>query len=158
VEPPRSDPLHHRPARGKRRINRGRSSQAKRGPKKLGRSNSQGTRAPLQRYRPSSVDPEYDPDAHQRRDDELDGSKLYTRLPSVAEASAYVHALDGAVMGRQRRDQGRLFYEFRLEDRISENHLQRRINVFATVMNRSNHSHFARFENWSWPSSLRTLG
>jgi hypothetical protein len=36
--PPRSDPLHHRPARGKRRINRGRSSQARRGPKKPGRS------------------------------------------------------------------------------------------------------------------------
>jgi hypothetical protein len=26
-------------------------------------------------------------------------------------------------MGRHRRDQGRLFYEFRLEDRIPENHL-----------------------------------
>ena len=37
------------------------------------------------------------------------------------------------MMGRQRRDQGRLFYEFRLEDRIPENHLLRRINVFATV-------------------------
>jgi putative transposase len=36
--PPRSDPLHHRPARGKRSINRGRSSQANRGPKKPGRS------------------------------------------------------------------------------------------------------------------------
>jgi hypothetical protein len=41
VEPPRSDPLHHRPARGKRSINRGRSSQAKRGPKKSGRSTDQ---------------------------------------------------------------------------------------------------------------------
>lgn len=30
------------------------------------------------------------------------------------------------MMGRQRRDQGKLFYEFRLEDRIPENHLQRR--------------------------------
>jgi transposase len=37
------------------------------------------------------------------------------------------------MMGRQRRDQGRLFYEFRLEDRIPENHLLRRMNVFATV-------------------------
>jgi transposase len=37
------------------------------------------------------------------------------------------------MMGRQRRDQGRLFYEFRLEDRISENHLMRRINVFVTA-------------------------
>ena len=36
-------------------------------------------------------------------------------------------------MGRQRRDQGRLFYEFRLEDRIPENRLLRRINVFVTV-------------------------
>jgi transposase len=39
----------------------------------------------------------------------------------------------GAMMGRQRRDQGRLFYEFRLEERIPENHLLRRINVFVTV-------------------------
>ena len=31
------------------------------------------------------------------------------------------------MMGRQRHDQGRLFYEFRLEDRIPENHLLRRI-------------------------------
>ena len=38
VGPPRSDPLHHRPARGKRRKRRGQSSQTKRGPKKLGRS------------------------------------------------------------------------------------------------------------------------
>ena len=37
------------------------------------------------------------------------------------------------MMGRQRRDQGRLFYEFRLEDRIPENHLMRRINVFVTA-------------------------
>ena len=36
-------------------------------------------------------------------------------------------------MGRQRRDQGRLFYEFRLEDRIPENHLLRRMNVFVAV-------------------------
>jgi transposase len=41
---------------------------------------------------------------------------------------------DGAMMGRQRRDQGRLFYEFRLEDRIPENHLLRRLNVFVTVV------------------------
>jgi transposase len=37
------------------------------------------------------------------------------------------------MMGRQRRDQGRLFYEFRLEDRIPDNHLLRRMNVFITV-------------------------
>ena len=37
------------------------------------------------------------------------------------------------MMGRRKRDQGRLFYEFHLEDRIPENHLLRRINVFMTV-------------------------
>src|SRR5262245_34754813 len=37
------------------------------------------------------------------------------------------------MMGRQRRDQGRLFYEFRLEDRIPENHMLRRMNVFVTA-------------------------
>src|SRR5262245_50428049 len=37
------------------------------------------------------------------------------------------------MMGRQRRDQGRLFYEFQLEDRIPENHLLRRMNVFVTA-------------------------
>ena len=37
------------------------------------------------------------------------------------------------MMERQRRDQGRLFYEFRLEDRIPENHLLRRMNALVTV-------------------------
>jgi transposase len=36
-------------------------------------------------------------------------------------------------MGRQRRDQGKLFYEFRLDDRIPKNHLLRRIDVFVTA-------------------------
>ncbi len=36
-------------------------------------------------------------------------------------------------MGRRKRDQGKLFYEFRLEDRILEKHLLRRINVFVTA-------------------------
>lgn len=36
-------------------------------------------------------------------------------------------------MGRRTRDQGKLFYEFRLEDRIPENHLLRRMNVFDTA-------------------------
>ena len=36
-------------------------------------------------------------------------------------------------MGRRRRDQGKLFYEFRLEDRIPENHLLRRMNVFVAA-------------------------
>jgi len=37
------------------------------------------------------------------------------------------------MMGRRRRDQGKLFYEFRLEDRIPQNHLLRRMNVFVTA-------------------------
>jgi transposase len=51
------------------------------------------------------------------------------------------------MMGRQRRDQGRLFYEFRLEDRIPENHLLRRMNVFVTValadLHRQLESHYS---------------
>ena len=37
------------------------------------------------------------------------------------------------MMGRQRRDQATLFYEFRLDDRIPKNHLLRRIDVFVTA-------------------------
>ena len=37
------------------------------------------------------------------------------------------------MMGRQRRDQGKLFYEFRLDDRIPKTHLLRRIDVFVTA-------------------------
>lgn len=37
------------------------------------------------------------------------------------------------MMGRKRRDQGKLFYEFRLEDRIPKDHLLRRMNVFVTA-------------------------
>jgi transposase len=37
------------------------------------------------------------------------------------------------MMARQRRDHGRLFYEFRLEDRIPENHLLSGMNLFVTV-------------------------
>ena len=37
------------------------------------------------------------------------------------------------MMRRQSGDQSRLFYEFRLEDRIPKNHLLRRINVFVTA-------------------------
>jgi len=40
---------------------------------------------------------------------------------------------DRAMMGRQRRDQGKLFYAFRLDDRIPKNHLLRRIDVFVTA-------------------------
>src|SRR5215813_11436747 len=46
-----------------------------------------------------------------------------------------------AMMGRQRRDQGALFYEFRLEDRIPQNHLLRRMNVFVTVALDDLHKH-----------------
>jgi transposase len=37
------------------------------------------------------------------------------------------------MMGRRRRDQAKLFYEFRLDDRIPRNHLLRRIDVFVTA-------------------------
>ena len=37
------------------------------------------------------------------------------------------------MMGRRRRDQAKLFYEFRLDDRIPKNHLLRRIAVFVTA-------------------------
>src|SRR6266545_3167807 len=40
---------------------------------------------------------------------------------------------EAAMMGRQSGDQSRLFYEFRLDDRIPKNHLLRRINVFVTA-------------------------
>jgi transposase len=37
------------------------------------------------------------------------------------------------MMGRQECDQGRLFYEFRLDDRISKHHLLRHMSVFVTA-------------------------
>lgn len=37
------------------------------------------------------------------------------------------------MMGRQSGDQARLFYEFRLDERVPKNHLLRRINVFVTA-------------------------
>ncbi|HKD30655.1 MAG TPA: transposase [Xanthobacteraceae bacterium] len=37
------------------------------------------------------------------------------------------------MMGRQDRDQGQLFYEFKLDDVIPNNHLLRRMNVFVTA-------------------------
>ena len=37
------------------------------------------------------------------------------------------------MMGRRRGDQRRLFYEFRLDDRVPKDHLLRRMNVFVTV-------------------------
>ena len=37
------------------------------------------------------------------------------------------------MMGRQTADQVRLFYEFHLDDRVSADHLLRRIDVFAAT-------------------------
>ena len=37
------------------------------------------------------------------------------------------------MMGRRRPDQGKLFYEFQLDDRIPRNHLLRRIDVVGTA-------------------------
>jgi len=37
------------------------------------------------------------------------------------------------MMGRQKRDQAKLFYEFHLDDRIPKTHLLRRIDVFVTA-------------------------
>jgi transposase len=37
------------------------------------------------------------------------------------------------MMGRRKRDQSKLFYEFRLEDRVPESHLLRRMDVFVTA-------------------------
>jgi len=37
------------------------------------------------------------------------------------------------MMGRQDRDQGQLFYEFKLDDVIPKNHRLRRMNVFVTT-------------------------
>src|SRR5262249_39908330 len=37
------------------------------------------------------------------------------------------------MMGRRGDDQGKLFYEFRLDDRVPKNHLLRRINAFVTA-------------------------
>src|SRR5262250_2611383 len=36
------------------------------------------------------------------------------------------------MMGRKQREQGSLFYEFRLDDMVPKDHLLRRINVFVT--------------------------
>jgi transposase len=47
---------------------------------------------------------------------------------------AQVTAGESAMMGRQDRDQGQLFYEFSLDEMIPTDHLLRRINVFATAV------------------------
>ena len=38
------------------------------------------------------------------------------------------------MMGRRERDQGKLFYDFNLDDVIPKSHLLRRINVIVTVV------------------------
>ncbi len=48
-------------------------------------------------------------------------------------------------MGRQTRDQGRLFYEFHLEDRIPANHLLRRINGFVAAALSDLHAELAAY-------------
>jgi transposase len=47
---------------------------------------------------------------------------------------AWEAAGDSAMMGRQDRDQGQLFYEFSLDEMIPTDHLLRRINVFAAAV------------------------
>ena len=49
------------------------------------------------------------------------------------------------MMGRRKRDQGKLFYEFRLEDRIPETHLLRRMNVFVAAVLKDLHKELAPF-------------
>ncbi len=48
-------------------------------------------------------------------------------------------------MGRQTSDQTRLFYEFRLEDRVPDNHLLRRINGFVAAALADLHDELAPF-------------
>jgi transposase len=49
-------------------------------------------------------------------------------IPSLERASA---TEGGAMMGRRRRDQGKLFYEFNLDDMVPRDHLLRRMDVFV---------------------------
>jgi hypothetical protein len=50
----------------------------------------------------------------------------------VIPLMAAVTCWEAAMMGRQRGDQASFFYEFRLDERISKDHLLRRIDVFVT--------------------------
>jgi hypothetical protein len=53
--------------------------------------------------------------------------------------------MEGAeMMGRRKRDQGKLLYEFRLEDRIPDDHLLRRMNLFVTVALADHHKELER--------------
>lgn len=57
------------------------------------------------------------------------------------------------MMGRRKRDQGKLFYEFRLDDRIPKNHLLRRMNVFVTLALSDLHKELAaHYSEVGWPS------
>lgn len=49
------------------------------------------------------------------------------------------------MMGRQTGDQSRLFYEFRLEDRVPDNHLLRRLNSFVAAALADLHHELAPF-------------
>jgi transposase len=49
------------------------------------------------------------------------------------------------MMGRQKRDQGKLFYQFRLDDRIPASHLLRRMNVFVTLALSDLHKELAAY-------------
>jgi hypothetical protein len=49
------------------------------------------------------------------------------------------------MMGRQTADQAALFYEFRLEDRVPEGHLLRRINVVIAPVFAGLHQQLARY-------------
>ncbi len=54
------------------------------------------------------------------------------------------------MMGRRERDQAKLFYEFRLEDRVPKNHLLRRIDVVVTAaladLHKELEPHYSVFE------------
>jgi len=47
----------------------------------------------------------------------------------VIPLASRISSVEAAMMGRQTGDQASLFCEFRLEDRVSKEHLLRRINV-----------------------------
>src|SRR5262245_60258233 len=49
------------------------------------------------------------------------------------------------MMGRRERDQGKLFYEFNLDDMIPRSHLLRRINVVVTVVLSDLHDQLERY-------------
>ena len=49
------------------------------------------------------------------------------------------------MMGRQTADQGALFYEFRLEDRVPEGHLLRRLNAVIALVFAGLHQRLAPY-------------